>query len=130
MKEKQIRPIAVAAIKHPDGRYFVFIGYDKNIDKKFYRMQGGGIEFGEPAKDALMREFREEFDAEIKVGNLIYVKEWLYEFEGEPGHQIVFLYEAEFADKSLYSKERIPNNDAADGVWLHIPELVHFGWIE
>jgi len=63
-----IRPIAVAAVRHPDGRYLAHIWKDKKEKRMHFRMLGGGIEFGETAQQALAREFQEEIGAKIKVG--------------------------------------------------------------
>ena len=56
MKQKSIRPLSVAVIRK--GRSFLAIpGYDTKKKKHFYRLPGGGIEFGERADEALKREF-------------------------------------------------------------------------
>ena len=46
--------------------------------KGFYEFPGGKIEAGEDPKDALIREIKEEFDSEIKVGNYIDTIEYDY----------------------------------------------------
>jgi ADP-ribose pyrophosphatase YjhB (NUDIX family) len=106
MKPEEIRVISVAVIKNIDGRIFAIPYYEHKKQEDFYRLPGGGVEFQETAEDALKRELKEEFDAEINIIRLIKVSENIFEFEGKKGHEICFIFEAEFIDKSLYQKEQ------------------------
>ena len=63
-KENKIRPLVVAIIEHND-KYLVCAGFDSVKNEKFYRLIGGGIEFGEKAETALRREFKEEINSEL-----------------------------------------------------------------
>ena len=121
----QIRPIAIAIIKNKE-RILVSPGYDKVKKQSFYRLLGGGIDFGETAIDALHREFKEELDAEIINCKLLNVRENIFVFNGEPYHEICFVYEADFKDPSLYDKKDLKILDSAeDGkvVWLNINDI-------
>lgn len=50
---------------------------------------GGGIEFGETAENALVREFREECGVDITVGKLLFVNEFLK----KPLHAVELFFE-------------------------------------
>lgn len=60
---------------------------------RFVRAIGGGIEFGERAADAVVREFREELDVEVTARRLLAVTENLFELAGAPGHEVVHIFE-------------------------------------
>lgn len=59
--------------------------------KVFYALPGGGQETGEPLHRNLLRECREELGIDVKIGDLIFVREWLD--EERHVHQIEFIFE-------------------------------------
>jgi ADP-ribose pyrophosphatase YjhB (NUDIX family) len=74
MDTTRIRPIAVCLFRH-DNRILVSEGFDTVKQDYYYRPLGGGIEYGEMSSDALVREIREELDAEIENVRLLGVLE-------------------------------------------------------
>ena len=58
---------------------------------------GGGMEFGESAKEALVREFKEETNTEILVGKLMFVNE----FNTYPLHAVELFFEVEILSGDL-----------------------------
>ena len=91
--EKYIRPLAVAVIRY-QGKILAVRGVDHVKNEVFFRLPGGGIEFGETAEAALKREFAEEFGVEVKIGRRLDVTENVFSYEGRAGHEIVFVFEA------------------------------------
>lgn len=55
----------------------VLVQCDEN--ELFYRFPGGSIEFGETAKEAIIRELMEEYDLKIDVQELAVVNEHIFE---------------------------------------------------
>lgn len=108
MIAQHIRTISVAIIKNNQGKVLAIPCYDRKKQEDFYRLLGGGVDFGETTKAALKREFKEELGIEIKIGKLLKVFENIFQFEDKKGHEICFIYEAELQDKSLYKQEQLP----------------------
>jgi ADP-ribose pyrophosphatase YjhB (NUDIX family) len=101
MADEIIRPIAIAIIRNGD-RILVFEGYDHVKRQTFYRPLGGGVEFGEHGRDAVVREIREEIGAELVDPRYLGTLENLFTLEGERKHEIVLLYEGALANRALY----------------------------
>lgn len=70
-----------------------------------WRPVGGTIEFGERAADALSREFREELGEDICDLQALCVLENLYTHNGAAGHEIVFVFSANFVKTRAYRRE-------------------------
>jgi len=121
---EQIRGLSVAIIKNKN-RILVSPGYDKSKDEHFFRLIGGGIEFGETSLEALHREIKEELEAEIINCKLLTVIENIFTYNDEPYHEICFIYSTEFKNSSLYNQEEFKILDSPDDgkvIWLDIDE--------
>ncbi|WP_433043128.1 NUDIX hydrolase [Dactylosporangium sp. CS-033363] len=99
-----IRPIALAVIRRGDA-ILVFEGRDETKQQTFYRPLGGGIEFGEPAADAVRRELREELGVELYNVELLGVLENIFAAFGRRGHEIAFIFAADVVDPAVYTAE-------------------------
>lgn len=100
-----IRAIAIALIEHQES-IFVFEGYDPVKDSIYYRPLGGGIDFGEPSRETLVREFKEEMGTDIAVDAYIDTLENIFTYKGRQGHEYVRLYSAHFLD-SKYLENKV-----------------------
>lgn len=66
---------------------------DEYIRGNYYtKFPGGGLEFGEGTRDCLKREFKEEMDLEIAVGDHIYTTDYFQLSAFHPEHQIISIY--------------------------------------
>lgn len=65
--------IRVAGILVQDGK-ILLVRHEKN-GKSYFLLPGGGIEYGETAAEALVREFKEEVGLTIEVGKLVIVQD-------------------------------------------------------
>ena len=100
----RIRVIAVCVFRVNDS-ILVFEGFDSSKGSPFYRPLGGAVEFGETTQEALRRELREELELEIANLRLLGTIENIFILEGEKGHEIVYVYDGNFTDKSVYRQE-------------------------
>lgn len=103
--ERQIRAIALGLVWRGD-ELLVFEGHDPADGGVFYRPLGGGIQFGEGSEEALRREFREELGVELADVRYLRTLENVFVHDGEPGHELVQLYEATVADPAFYEGEQ------------------------
>lgn len=97
-RPQQIRPLAVAVIKKGN-KVLALKGFDEKKKETFYRLIGGGIEFGETGKDAVKREFMEELGFVPQNIEYLTTVENIFTFNGHPGHEIVLAYKAELPEE-------------------------------
>lgn len=107
-------------------------GFDAVEQTYYYRPLGGGIEYGESSKDAVLREIREELGVGVEGVRLVGVIENIFTYEGEQGHEIVFVFDGEFSDKSLYELDEIDGYEREADVrfkakWQSLDEIERNG---
>lgn len=102
-----------------------FVRHSKG-DGPFYRPLGGTIELGETSVDALKREFKEEIDAEIRVGRYMDVLENIYVLNKRVFHEISLVYEVEFVDSEQFQRESFEVTEGSKKTlakWVSLGEL-------
>ncbi|WP_353929638.1 NUDIX domain-containing protein [Okeanomitos corallinicola TIOX110] len=121
-----IRVIVLALIKDGD-RIFVSEGYDPTKQSTFYRALGGGVEFGETSRIALAREFQEEIQADLTNIRYLSCIENLFIFNGKQGHEIIQLYQCDFADSKFYQIESLTFSETPErkhrALWVEIAKF-------
>ena len=66
---------------------------DEYIRGGYYtKFPGGGLEFGEGTRDCLKREFKEEMDLDIAVGDHLYTTDFFQLSAFNPTQQIISVY--------------------------------------
>jgi len=66
---------------------------DELIRGKYYtKFPGGGLEYGEGTRDCLKREFLEEMNLPIEVGEHLYTTDFFQQSAFHPDHQILSIY--------------------------------------
>lgn len=121
-----IRPIVLCLFSR-DQRILINEAQDTARQLSYCRPLGGGIEFGENSVDALVREIREELNAEAVNLRLLGTLENIFVNNGVPGHEIVLIYDGEFADASLYEQPWLPgvesNGVAFQAQWRSLDDF-------
>ncbi|MEM7351352.1 MAG: NUDIX domain-containing protein [Acidobacteriota bacterium] len=119
-----IRNLAICVFRHGT-RILVARGTDDVKGEAFLRPLGGAVEFGERIVDALRREIREELGVEIRDPVRLGLLENVFTYRGEPGHEIVFVFDAKFVDPDLYTRTSLPLDEPVwDGEarWIDLAE--------
>jgi len=112
--------------RRPDGAILVARGFDRVKAQRFYRPIGGGIEFGELALEAARREVLEEIGAEIDGLRFLGTFENRFVFEDRPGHELVWMFEAAFVDRSFYEREYVVGQESGGSFPVEWVPLPHF----
>lgn len=121
-KKNKIRTIALGLIRD-ETRLFVSEGYDREKKETFYRALGGGIDFGETSLAAVQREFQEEMQADLIELRYLGCIESIFTYNGKPGHEIIFVYQGDFANSQLYETEEVEfveGETRRKAVWVEI----------
>jgi 8-oxo-dGTP diphosphatase len=80
--------------------YGILLGEDRKVlvsdefirGNYYTKFPGGGLEFGEGTRDCLKREFKEEMDLEVKIGDHIYTTDFYQMSAFHPADQILSIY--------------------------------------
>lgn len=129
----RIRVIVLGLIRSGD-QILVSQGYDEVKGQTFYRPLGGGVDHGESTREALLREFKEELGVDLVDVRLLTVLENVFTYNGRRGHEIVFVYEAAFADQTLYEQEELRAYEHGvkgdfPAIWKPVADFVEGGEI-
>lgn len=113
---KTIKVVAAVIIK--DGKLFATQrGYGEW--QGWWEFPGGKIEAGEGPVEALVREIREELDAEIAVGELLDIVEWDY----PDFHLTMHCFICSLLSESLHL------NEHETAIWLTPDNLKSVEWL-
>ena len=124
--QNKIRPLAICIFRHQN-KILVFEGYDPKKNQTFYRPLGGGIEFGERSDETVRREMMEELNAEVADLKYLGMLENIFIFDGNPGHEIVQVYDGRLVDSGLYAQAEMSGHETDAGefkvVWKSLDEF-------
>jgi ADP-ribose pyrophosphatase YjhB (NUDIX family) len=94
----------------------------------FTKFPGGGLEFGEGFKETLIREFQEELNLEITVGELFYFNDFHQLSIFDQRHQVhSFYYRVDSPDWHLISTNghKIPLEEEGERQrWVSIDQMI------
>jgi 8-oxo-dGTP pyrophosphatase MutT (NUDIX family) len=105
-KPRGIRVIAICVFRREES-ILVFAGYDSVKETYYYRPLGGGVEPGETTREAVAREIAEELGLQIDALKLLGVLENIFVLDGQPKHEIVFVYDGRFVDATIYDRQEL-----------------------
>ena len=80
-----------------------------------YAIPGGHVAFGETNEETLIREFKEEIGADIRVGELRWVAEVFFPWGNKPCHQICLYYDVEVLNDSIPTEGMFQGIETMEG---------------
>jgi len=125
-----IRPIAICVVRKGD-QILVFEAHKETEDETYYRPLGGAIEFGEFSLQTIRREFLDEINSDLLNLRFWHTLENIYVLEGRRGHEVVFVYVGDLADKTIYDKlffmAKEDNGELMKVLWKPISDFQNGG---
>jgi ADP-ribose pyrophosphatase YjhB (NUDIX family) len=114
-----IRVTALAVLPNEAGiHHAVMAASDPASGERFHRPLGGGVELGERAVDAVVREIAEELGATLVEPRLLGVLENIFTYDGAPGHEVVFLYAGRLAQGDVVPEGGAEFADNGVPMWV------------
>lgn len=101
LNHKKEIEVLVRAIIQTQGKIFVC----RKVGKKYYFFPGGHADFGESAREALIREMKEEIGLSIKKLAFIGGSEHLFVEDGKKHHEINLVFQVSARRVDTQSKE-------------------------
>ena len=118
------RHVALCIVRDGD-RVLLCEAVDRVNGEAFLRPPGGGIEPGESPQEGLVREVEEELGCGLlNVRALCGIRNE-FVFEGQPGRELVYVFEADLDDRSLYQRDQVPLFEAGwqEARWVSMASL-------
>lgn len=117
----------VAGILIHNGRVLL----QRPINETSYAIPGGHVALGETNEETLVREFKEEINADIKVDRLIWVGELFFPWGDKPCHQICLFYNISLTENNnipligkFYGTEQLEDKSfKLEFSWVDIKEI-------
>lgn len=118
MDQQFPEPTVGALIINSDNK-ILLVKSHKWIDKK-WTVPGGHIELGETAKDAIIREVKEETDLDVIPIKPILIQECVYDKGFFKSRHFIFI---DFLCKAINSNVNLDNNELQEYVWITLDEI-------
>lgn len=113
------------------GRLLAAEVYDDSGRIKGVRPLGGGVEFGEPARVAVVREFHEELGVAVTIRGEPFFLENIFVHEGAPGHELSIIFNVDFPAGAFAGQAHIPfaedNGATSIARWFDLDQLDQAG---
>ena len=121
--ENSVCDLRTVGVLIRDGKILV----QRDREGNEYALPGGHVKIGETLEDGLIREFKEETDADIKCIRMLWSEECFWKWKGKEAHNISFYYLIELANVSDIpdTGEFVSHKDNCNVVigWLPIEEI-------
>lgn len=104
-------------------RQEVLLSDESYQNLNFTKFPGGGLEFGEGMIDCLKREFQEEFELEIEVGELFYLTDFFQVSAFSEHDQVISVYY--LIQANLHALDELTKNQSLNENlhWVNLSQL-------
>lgn len=99
--------------------------YNEGTNSNRYQLPGGRINSGEPWRQGLKREVREETGLDVEIGQIIGVEEWFPVIQGQK-HHIVAMF---FLCKPVTDDVTL-SDEHSDYEWVMPKDLISYDIVE
>lgn len=110
-----------------DARLLAAEVLDDQQQVKGVRPLGGSVLFGETAKAAVVREFKEELGLDVRTAGQPFCMENLFTHEGAAGHEVLILFNVIFPEGAFADETRIlfqeDNGVTCHAQWFDLDRL-------
>jgi ADP-ribose pyrophosphatase YjhB (NUDIX family) len=114
-----IRVKAMAYLPNAAGTHHAVLrASDPSDGRPFHRLLGGGVELGERSEEAVVREIAEELRATLVEPRLLGVLENVFTYDGERGHEVVFVYTGRLVEGDVVPPEGGWYDDVGTQMWV------------
>ena len=114
-----IRVKAMAYLPNAAGTHHAVLrASDPSDGGTFHRLLGGGVELGERSEEAVVREIAEELRATLVDPRLLGVLENVFTYDGERGHEVVFVYAGRLVEGDVVPPEGGWYDDVGTPMWV------------
>lgn len=86
--EEYICDVRTVGVLFKDNKILV----QRDVDGNEYALPGGHIKVGETLEDGLVREFKEETNADIECRRLLWTEECFWEWNGKKAHNLAYYF--------------------------------------
>ena len=101
----------------------ILILHEPFQNQLIYKFPGGGLEFGEGTKECLIREFKEELNLAVEVGEHFYTQDFFQANAFDSTEQILLIYyKVKTTDEALKAL-KVLDEDIVELIWKPIEEL-------
>lgn len=125
-KKPKIRSSAKAIILR-DGKLLLQRCLFPGENEECYLFPGGGQKFGEPLSETLRREVLEEVGADVKVGRLVWIRDYIsmnHEFNDEENvHQLEHYFLAELTSEPDSARVTHPDSVQVGTDWIELKNI-------
>ncbi|MEY2753467.1 MAG: hypothetical protein RLZZ570_1413 [Bacteroidota bacterium] len=112
-----------------DAQGRVLVSAERFRGQPLVKYPGGGVEWGEGIREALVREFQEELQLDVAVENLVFFNEFPVVSAFDPEVQVFsFFYRVTAAGPMSFATHptvAVPDEDGERAVWVPKAELAN-----